>query len=107
MLVAGSEAVVNRPAIRKSIRKNIKPDEAGRALDRFYENERREQRIRQRIAVRPKHAIDQGGRVNWPVRVTWKCINCNQTNHGHRNKTGSPAQLFALDEEQQHLEAEE
>ena len=51
-------------------------------LERFVETERREKRIRQQLALRLRRAINFGGRIDWPVRCTWTCTNCNSENHG-------------------------
>lgn len=77
MLAPGAAAVLDRPV---KPRPKIPPDKAGEALYAFVEAERREQCIRTGLAARLQRVITQGGRIDWPVRVSWRCSCCNAEN---------------------------
>ena len=64
------------------LRPKIPPEKSGEALDAFVENQRREADIRKRLEGRLRRAISFGGSIDWPVRCTWTCTNCNSENHG-------------------------
>lgn len=80
--IAARNTDVDHILSRPIARPNIQPDHAGDALDRFCENERREQQIQQHLITRLKRAIDYGGHITWPLRMTWECEKCKQTNFG-------------------------
>jgi len=61
----------------------IQADQAGQALMQFTEGQRRAQEIKTRLAHRLQRAIDCGGQVRFPVRVTWTCANCGASNFHH------------------------
>lgn len=100
--VPGAEAALTAPAIPAP---EISNEQAGAALELFCEAERRQVAMRRQVASRLQSLRNQGGKISWPIRITWTCSHCSATNHSPpiRNRLATPCTKCGAHTLEEHL----